>query len=111
MKTSFRTFKTPLTTLEGYVLSEEVEEETDRQEEEDVPYLQGAELDLFLDSFEMNLGEQESTETPETYYLNFIPKKLNLNKIRKKEPTTVAVTSYVKLRLVSTKRITWVVSS
>ena len=60
------------------------EEETDGQEDGEVPYLQGLELDLFLDNFEMNLGEGGSNEPPETFDSNYTPKMLNLNRIRQK---------------------------
>ena len=41
------------------------EEVTD--EEEQHPYLQGAELDMFLNSFEIDLGTGESDQTTQTY--------------------------------------------
>ena len=62
----------------------EEEEETDTEEHEEVPFLQGAELDTFLESFEMSFGEEGSNETPETFDPHFTPITLNLNRIKKK---------------------------
>jgi hypothetical protein len=62
----------------------EEEEDTDGQEDEEVPFLQGAELDIFLESFETTLGQGEISGTPETFDESFTPATLNLNRIRKK---------------------------
>jgi hypothetical protein len=89
----------------------EEEEEPDNQADEEVPFLQGAELDSFMDSFELNLDEGEYNETPDTFDSNFTPETLNLNRIRKKGLSSVAVINYVRLLLTSAKMKTMVVSS
>ena len=65
-------------------IDKEEEEGADGQEDEEVPFLQGAELDLFLESFELNLGEGTSNGDEETFDPQFTPETINLNRITKK---------------------------
>ena len=89
----------------------EEEEETDEQEDDEVAFLQGRELDSFLEGFEMDLENGDSEEHQETYNVDYTPITFNLNKIRKKVLFHVVLINYVKQLLTKANKKTLVAFS